>query len=272
MAAQVVHGRILNVRPSPARAEDHTPAAAVEAGHLSPDDPPGEWDLREPWYTIADQGKTGSCVGWALADSVLWHQLVSARRLEPDQRLSPRFVWMAAKETRAKLSEAKGEIDWRPSTFLEQGDSDVKSALDVARIYGVALESDLPWKGGLHDGDIDEFYAAAAERKITHYYRLDPEEESGAAWFAYWRRWIRQHGPVLIALGVDRHFAAGQPVLDAFDAGSLSYYHAAALVGYSEHGFVIRCSWGTDWGKNGYAAATERYLEQATLETYGVVV
>jgi Papain family cysteine protease len=272
MAAAIARGRVLNVRPSPRRAEDHTPAAAEAAGHLRPIDPPGECDLRAPWYAVGDQGKTGSCIGWALGDSVLWRQLVRAGRLAEHDRLSPRFIWMAAKELRAKQTAVKGETDWRPSTFLEQGDSDVKSGLDVARTYGAALERDLPWDDGLYAGGIDEFYASAGERRITHYYRLDPEEESGEAWFEYWRRWLHQHGPVLIALGVDRHFADGEPVLDEFDATSVADYHAAALVGYGEHGFIIRCSWGTDWGRNGYAAATEGYLEQATLESYGVVV
>ena len=35
-------------------------------------------------------------IGWALADSVLWPQLVRAGRLGEGERLSPRFIWMAA--------------------------------------------------------------------------------------------------------------------------------------------------------------------------------
>lgn len=272
MATVGPEGRVANVRPSPGREDDHTPAAAVAAGHLEAIDPPEEVDLRADWYTVGDQGKTGSCVGWALADSVMWRQLVRAGRLGERQRLSPRFIWMAAKEMRAKLTAVEGETGWRPSTFLEQGDTDVKSGLDVARTYGAALERDLPWANGLYEGGIDDFYGLAAERKITHYYRLDPEEETVTQWFDHWRRWIDQHGPVLIAVGLDRHFIDGARLLDAFDSASVSSYHAAALVGYAPNGFLVRCSWGTGWGQNGYAVATEGYLEQATLESYGVVV
>ena len=32
---------------------------------------PGSIDLREPWWKIQDQGKTGACVGFATADGVL---------------------------------------------------------------------------------------------------------------------------------------------------------------------------------------------------------
>ena len=271
MAAEVA-GRILNVRASPAREDDHTPAAAVANGHLRADEPPERADLRAPWYTVGDQGTTGACVGWALADSVLWRQLVRAGRLAEDERLSPRFLWMAAKEMRAKQTPVRGAEEWRPTTFLEQGMTDVKSALDVARLYGAALEADLHWQGGLHPGGIEPFYAAAAQRKVTHYYRLDPEDEAPADWFGHWRRWIAQHGPVLVVVGVDARFAAGPELLDAFDADSAASNHAAALVGYGPGGFLVRCSWGEDWGDGGYAVATEAYLAAGAVESYGVVV
>jgi hypothetical protein len=267
----VAPGRVLNVGQSPAREDDHTPDAAEAAGRLRAVDPPSRVDLRAPWYTVRDQGKTGSCVGWALADSVMWRQLVAAERLEPDERLSPRFMWMAAKEMRAKLTEVKGEPAWHPTTFLEWGMTDVKSALDVARLYGAALERELPFDDGLYEGAIEDFYASAGQRRITHYYRLDPDDRA-AGWFLHWRRWIDQHGPVLIVLRVDRRFVDGQEVLDDFDPGPTDFNHAAALVGYAPNGFLVRCSWGEGWGRGGYAVATEEYLERATLESYGVVV
>jgi hypothetical protein len=51
-----------------------------------------------------------------------------------------------------------------------------------------------------------------------------------------------------------------------------SFKHAAALTGYGPGGFLVRCSWGEEWGDGGYAVATEAYLAEATVETYGVVV
>lgn len=273
MAPEVAGGRIVNVRPSPARQDDHTPEAAVANGHLREVDPPRQVDLRAPWYRVGDQGKTGSCVGWALADSVMWRQLVRKGRLAEEDRLSPRFMWMAAKEMRAKLSAARGgDADWQPTTFLEQGFTDVKSALDVARFYGAALEEDLRWQGDLYPGEIDHFYRSAARRKITHYYRLDPPDEPPGVWFGHWRRWIDQHGPVLVVVGVDRHFAAGPDLLAEFDADSATFHHAAALTGYGPGGFLVRCSWGPGWGDDGYAVATQEYLGEGTLESYGVVV
>ena len=64
-------GYVANVAASPGRERDRTPEEAVAAGHLAPDRPPAAVNLQAPWYTVGDQGRTGSCVGWALADSVL---------------------------------------------------------------------------------------------------------------------------------------------------------------------------------------------------------
>src|SRR5512143_1264670 len=126
---------------------------------------PETFDLRESWWTIGDQGHTGSCVGWAAADSVLrWH-FVKANRLRPDEQLSPRFVWMAAKETDSILSI--------PTTFIEHEGTSLKAALDIARKYGVVKDSTLSFKSGaLYAGDTKAFYAEAAKLKIASYFNL----------------------------------------------------------------------------------------------------
>ena len=265
-------GYVANVAASPGRERDRTPAEAVAAGHLTAKPPPEEADLRAPWYEVGDQGRTGSCVGWALADSVLWRQLVRKGRLAEEDRLSPRFVWMAAKEVRTKATEVEGAPNWRPTTFLDLGMVDVKSALDVTRRYGVAYEEDLPFRGALYPGGVEHFYDVAAANKVVAYYRLDPDEETPADWFAHWRSWIDQHGPVLVTILVDKAFEDGEHKLDAFDPETASFMHAAALVGYTAGGFIVRCSWGKSWGADGYVAATEGYLRQACAESYGIVV
>ena len=125
---------------------------------------PTRKDLRDTWWRVADQGSTGSCVGWAAADSVLrWH-LVKAGRLRKDELLSPRFVWMASKET--------DEFSNSPTTFIENSGTSLKSALDVARKYGAVKENVLPFAGGLYPGDPATFYALAAQMKIQSYFNL----------------------------------------------------------------------------------------------------
>src|SRR6478752_5557135 len=57
---------------------------------------PASKDLREPWWNVGDQADTGSCVGWALADSVLRYHFVKAGKLRKHELNSVRYIWMAA--------------------------------------------------------------------------------------------------------------------------------------------------------------------------------
>src|SRR5699024_10851782 len=82
---------IPNARRSQGTGRDY---GAAEA-NLGDAPVPAAIDLRRPWHPIADQGETASCVGWSVADSCLRWQLVEAGRLDPEQRLSARYVWMS---------------------------------------------------------------------------------------------------------------------------------------------------------------------------------
>ena len=99
--------RVTNCEPSIVAPSDLTPlTTALPLGPRQFAD-----DLREPWWTIGDQGHAGACVGWAVGDGLLrWH-LVKKNRLPPDERLSVRYFWMAAKEL--------DEYNLWPTTFLE---------------------------------------------------------------------------------------------------------------------------------------------------------
>ena len=83
--------RVLNCAPSRILPKDVDPIYQTRA--LSTKFPP-KIDLRTAWWDIANQGETGSCVGWAIADSVLrWH-FVKGGRLPKEKHLSARFIWM----------------------------------------------------------------------------------------------------------------------------------------------------------------------------------
>ena len=151
---------------------------------------PREVDLRAPWWTVGDQGETGACVGWATADGALrWH-LVKAGKLRRDEPLSPRFTWMASKETD---SDTK-----RPETFIEKAGTSLKAALDVCRRFGAVRDSLLPFhvRDLMFTGDAENFYAAAAQRKLASYFNLGRNPRT-------WRTWLASHGPIVAAIGVD---------------------------------------------------------------------
>lgn len=255
--------RILNCVPSRDVERDWRILHAREAGLLAAKPAiPESKDLREPWWPIGDQGSTGSCVGWATADSVLrWH-FVKAGRLTVNERLSVRFVWMAAKETDEFVTE--------PTTFIEEQGTSLKAALDIARKFGVVKDSVLPLgTGGLYMGKKETFYALASQLKIANYINLGND-------LNHWREWIANNGPILTRLNVDATWynASGEAGnLDVYQADTASGGHAVALVGYTPDRFIVRNSWGTEnWGDKGFAYASLEYVRAAFTEAYGVTV
>ena len=254
--------RILNCLPSPRVEDDWTMATAVEAGLLAaPAALPAGKDLREKWWKVGNQGSTGSCVGWATADSVVrWHA-TKAGRIKQGDLLSVRFIWMSSKET--------DEFNLRPSTFIERSGTSLKAALDVARRYGVLRESVLPFDSGkLYQGDEKTLYAIASQLKIMNYFNLGNGVTD-------WRSWLATNGPVLTRLNVDATWDGATQTggnLDVYQPETGRGGHAVALVGYTPDRFIVRNSWGTDWGDGGFAYASIAYAQAAFTEAYGVTL
>jgi hypothetical protein len=252
--------RILNVEPSPKTDEDWTFQTAQDADMvMAAPSIPASKDLRSDWWKVADQGSTGSCVGWATADSVLrWH-FVKNGRIAQTELLSPRFIWMASKETDPFSS--------RPTTFIEAEGTSLKAALDIARKFGVVRDRILPFRTGrLYGGQANTFYAVAAQLKILAYFNLGTNQTS-------WRIWLATKGPILTRLNVDDAWydaTVNGGDLDEYQAETARGGHAVAIVGYRAGRFIVRNSWGTGWGDGGFAYASLGYAEQAFTEAYGV--
>lgn len=252
--------RVLNCNPSPEREDDWRIDTAEDAGLVAaaPQIPPKK-DLRAAWWRIQDQGSTGSCVGWATADAVLrWH-FVKANRIGQSELLSPRFQWLAAKET--------DEFNSRPTTFVEAEGTSLKAALDVSRKFGAVKDTVLPFASGVpYHGDAKTFYAIAAQLKISMYFNLGRD-------IGNWRVWLATKGPILTRLNVDSTWdkaSANKGKLDAYKPKTAKGGHAVALVGYTTDSFIVRNSWGTGWGDRGFAYASLGYAQEAFTEAYGV--
>lgn len=258
--------RICNVVPSRNTNTDWHFENAVRSralgGPLSA--PPASVDLRAAWWDIGDQEKTGSCVGWSSTDSVARYHFVKAGKLSKTKKLSPRFTWMASKET--------DEFVNRPETMIEEAGTSLKAAVDILRKYGAVPEELLPFHVAttMYLGNEDTFYATAATRKIASYFNL-------AKNLANWRSWLANNGPLLVALSVDATWdnaTSTKGKLDTFQPGTVRGGHAVAVVGYTaDKRFIIRNSWGTKWGDKGFAYASEAYINAAFFpESYGVTV
>jgi hypothetical protein len=254
--------RILNVRPSEKTEEDWGIEQAEEANLVAAAPPvPATKDLRADWWKIGDQGSTGSCVGWASADSVArWHLVRVGRIARPDF-LSPRFVWMAAKET--------DQFTTRPTTFVEEEGTSLKAALDIARKYGLIRDALLPFATGkLYGGSAKTLYAIAAQLKILAYFNLGTN-------LTAWRTWLATKGPILTRLDVDdtwQNATATKGMLDEYKQDTAMGGHAVAFVGYRPGRFIVRNSWGMGWGDRGFGYASLAYAQEAFTEAYGIEV
>jgi hypothetical protein len=254
---------VLNCAPSLNVESDWGYEDAVEAGVVRRRRrrrPPTSVDLRESWWAVRSQGSTGACVGFATADGVLrWH-FVKAKWIKEDQQPSPRFVWMANKET--------DNITSYPTTFIERAGTQTKLALGIARKYGSVLEEDLPMSGRLSRMSAAAFYTKAAKMRIASYHNLGTS-------LTRWRAWLAVQGPILTRLGVDRTWdqaTRNDGVLDDYQPDTVRGGHAVSLVGFTPDHFIVRNSWGSGWGDGGFAYASPSYAREAFTEAYGAVL
>lgn len=262
MKRQIEPGeRVLNCLPSLGTEGDWGLEDALRSEAVAAPGPlPLAVDLRADWWDVGEQGSTGSCVGWATAEALArWH-LVRCGRIAETDHLSVRYVWMAAKET--------DEFTTRPTSFIEVEGTSLKSALDVARKYGLVLESELPFgKPTLYPGDARTFYALAARLRINAYFNLGVD-------LLAWRTWLATQGPILTRLNVDATWDQATALggkLDTYQAPGRGG-HAVALVGYTADLFIVRNSWGQAWGDRGFGYASPAYAQAAFSEAYGITV
>ena len=257
--------RICNVEPSKKTENDWKFEDALAAGVLgAPAALPASVDLRAAWWAIGDQENTGSCVGWATAEGVIRYHMVKGGKLTKAEQLSPRFVWMASKET--------DQFVTRPETFLEGAGTSLKAAVDVCRKYGTVKMTMLPFHivTKMFTGNDNAFYNEAAQRRIVSYFNMTKN-------LSQWKSWLATSGPILVGLSVDQTWDQATSTggnLDTFVPNTVRGGHAVSLVGYTAAGrFIVRNSWGTGWGDKGFAYASPSYIAAAFFnESYGVTV
>jgi len=266
--------RVLNCAPSRILPKDVDPSYRTRALVVKF---PKKVDLREAWWDIGEQGDTGSCVGWAIADSVLrWH-FVEAGRLSKRKHLSARFIWMAAKETDDDTEE--------PTTFIEYAITKIEAGLKIAKRFGTVDEDTLPFSPTLmYGGNAADFYDNASQFTIAEYKSLIGANEEDLLDSKLVCKWLAANkqkggGPIVVRMGADPAFINAKKntsVLERFDAWAAANFddHCAAIVGYYSEGdkmfFILRNSWGQDWGDNGYAYLSKEYLEAAVQEAWRV--
>jgi hypothetical protein len=183
---------------------------------------------------ILDQGSEGACTGFALATVAQY--LLKTRKEIPDCiPVSPRMLYEMAR----RHDEWPGE---------DYSGSSARGAMKGWHKHGVCAEE--IWKYQLPDragGFNAERASDATKRPLGAYLRVNHKDL------------VAMHAAIAEVgiLYVTAHVHAGWDFPDA--DGTIEYSttltgaHAFALVAYDEHGFWLQNSWGSRWGRKGFA-------------------
>lgn len=183
---------------------------------------------------ILNQEQEGACTGFGLA--TVAHYLLRMRGGAPDAtRVSPRMFYEMAK----RYDEWKGE-DYEGSS--------ARAAIKGWHHHGICAENLWPYKSATIDRRLsDERAFEAATRPLGAYYRVNHKD------LVAMHSAISEVGVLYATASVHRgwervHTDGSIP----WDPNALGG-HAFAIVGYDARGFWIQNSWGTGWGKRGFA-------------------
>jgi len=217
----------------------YTPPSAV--------DPSTSIDLRPLMPPIYDQGQLGSCVGNGTAaafEYALGRE--SARHIFTPSRL---FIYYNARALEGTTNQDAG--------------CEIRDAVKSLNAVGVIPESEWPY-------DANQFaahppaslYPEAMKSRLVTYARVGQFAEHILACLTH-------HGPVVFGSSVFSAIndAPGghipMPRYDDQPEGG----HCMMIVGWKpdSHEYIIRNSWGTEWGDAGYGYMPAAYIHNSSL-------
>ncbi len=239
-------------------AETYTPHA-VDAKSL---------DLRSKFTCIKNQGQQGSCLSFALTS--IFEYVMQLNQAE-EYDLSEAFLYYNARDI-----DGDGSVN-------EDSGSRFKPSIDSLAKYGIALERVWPYNDQIYSQKpSDAAYSDAASRKLLsamNVNRTVADIKSAladgcpvAASFTLTQSFAdygRAGG--YIPMPSDAEIAAG---MNPESEESRHSRHAMVIVGFSDElqMFIVRNSWGDDWGDNGYCYIPYPYIEHKDLFNYACII
>ena len=227
---------------------DHDHIKAIKQKINSQTSLPTIVDLRPHCPPIKNQGHLGACTAHAVEGLIEYYQKNTFGTYIDGSRL---FIYKTAR-----------------SLLGMEGDSGATLRISIAalKLFGVPPEIYWPYDVRKFDDDPTPFvYALAQNYQAITYYRLDPPHIP----------------PEQILFRIKQHLAKGFPavfgfvVFSSISQATKSGYipvphqgdrkiggHAVMAVGYndSDEHLIIKNSWGTEWGDNGYGYLPYEYV------------
>jgi C1A family cysteine protease len=209
---------------------------------------PQKIDLRRKCPPVENQGQLGSCTANALVGALEFLELKDGG---PFIDLSRLFVYYNERAI-------EGTVDQDSGAFLRDG---IKS---LAR-QGVCPEKEWPYRtSAFRKKPTPACYADAKKYEITSYHRINTTDEM--------RTCLAGGFPFVFGFTVYSSFESAAvarsgvlniPTRNETVVGG----HAVMAVGYddTQQRFIVRNSWGADWGQRGYFTMPYDYLQSRNL-------
>ena len=224
-------------------------------------------DMRSKFTPIKNQGQQGSCLSFTLTSIFEYvMQLNAAQEFD----LSEAFLYYNARDL-----DGAGNIN-------EDFGSRFKPSIDSLVKYGIALEKVWPYNDDIYNQKpSEEAYTDAATRKLVSAMNVNLKVNDiksalvdncpVAASFTLTQSFF-EHGRTdgYIPMPSDEEIAS---CLNSLDEDKHSR-HAMVIVGFSDdlQMFIVRNSWGTDWGDKGYCYIPYSYIEHKDLFNYACIL
>jgi C1A family cysteine protease len=203
----------LNIKQSPVDERDYV----AETIYSSEGDLPAELDLRSQLQPVRNQGSQGTCAAQTAACMKEWQELRDVRFKE---HMSPQFIY----------------------NIRFNQDSSGMYSRDVMKILhkiGSVRESAYPYNTS--EPVTEGLKSRAAWYRIEGYAAVNTVEGLKKA--------LVKNGPCYIAIPTYNY---GMRMWKPRQGDTALGGHAMTVVGYNKQGFLIRNSWGANWGDGGY--------------------
>lgn len=207
---------------------------------------PPKVDLRRYMTAVEDQSNLNSCVANAVVGA--YEYLANRHHGEESWDVSRLFVYYNARARQGCEGEDEG--------------SEIVDAIESLKEFGACSEDTWPYEEeSVNEEPHAEAYEEASNFIVEDMKRVRTDLQQ-------WKQVLAEGYPIIFALKLynsfDQHKQRGLvPVPGQQEAGRQEHGgHAMLCVGYSDPDrvFIVRNSWGEDWGDRGYCYIPYSYL------------
>jgi len=233
---------------------------------------PNRVDLRPYFPPVWDQQELGACTAHAAAALIGYFEKKASGRTADVSRL---FIYKTTRD----LTGATGDS----GAYL-------RTTMEALAVFGAPPETYWPYDGKpaasnqrLNIEPSGFCYAFARNFASAMYFRLDPASATPEQVLANVRSHLAAGFPSMFGFpAYDEYMNAGSDGKVAYPGTSsqLNGGHANAAVGYDDHltigpdtgALLVRNSWGTSWGMQGYAWLSYKYVTQSLAVDWWTVI